>query len=109
MTNLTGEVYDAMAAGKEAMTSGVGAFNKAASWSYEQLSVEEKERLRAKAESSGSAEITPIDVQHREASVFKKIRECKQQLTPPLPFIHHRRSALSRHCSASAHPSTKKQ
>ena len=32
------------AGGKEAMTSGVGAFNKAASWAYEQLSVQEKER-----------------------------------------------------------------
>ena len=64
------------AAGKEAiMTSGVGAFNKAASCSYEQLSVEEKERLRAKAGSSGSAEITPADVQRRAASVFKKIRD----------------------------------
>ena len=62
------------AAGKEAMTSGVGAFNKAASWAYEQLSVQEKERLREKAKSSGSNEVTPIDVQHRAASVFKKIR-----------------------------------
>ena len=62
------------AAGKEAMTSGVGAFNKAASCAYEHLSVEEKEKLRGKAESSRSNEVTPIDVQHRAASVFKKIR-----------------------------------
>ena len=62
-------------AGKEAMTSGVGAFNKAASCAYEHLSVEEKEKLRGMAESSSSNEVTPIDVQHRAASVFKKNQE----------------------------------
>ena len=57
------------------MSGGVGAFNKAASNAYEVLSYQEKEQLKEKAESiEKNTQLTSIDIRHRAAAVFKKIR-----------------------------------
>ena len=62
-------------AGKDAMNDGVGAFNKAASNAYEMLSSEKKAQLKERAESiEKNATFTSIDIRHRAAAVFKKIR-----------------------------------
>jgi hypothetical protein len=73
--------YGETKAGKDAMISGVGAFNKAASRAYEVLSIQEKEQLQKRAESiEKNTPFTSIDIRHRAASVFKKIRNQFREL-----------------------------
>ena len=62
------------AASKEAITSGVGAFNKATSRSYEHLRAQEREQLKEKAKASASNQVACVDVHQRAASLFKIIR-----------------------------------
>lgn len=61
-------------AGKQALSHGVGAFNKAASRAYEQLSTQEKEKLKETAENYDGNEVTSRDIEKRAAVIFKNIR-----------------------------------
>ena len=56
------------------MTSGVGAFNKAASSLYSELPLEEKQRLKKLAdEKQDSVEMTEREIVKAGAKFFKKI------------------------------------
>lgn len=74
-------------AGKDAMNDGVGAFNKAASIVYDKLGSQEKEQLQEKAESI--EKYTSIDIRHRAAAVFKKIRNQVHEYTCYFCFIYN--------------------
>ena len=69
------------------MTSGVGAFNKAASDAYEMISTQKREELQRRAESiEKTTKVTPVDVRHRAAAVFKKIKNQVSMKDIPFKF-----------------------
>ncbi len=68
------EVFYSFSDGKQAMTIGPGTFNKRASETYAQLSVNEKGKLKTDAEENPEY-FSRRDILRRGETIFKKIQK----------------------------------